>query len=365
MPRGRVRRYPNIFDRLRPLGMLRGPATHGRPPRHSTSAPPARPSSRGDSSPHPSPSNVSASPSSLPRFAGLVPPVPTPILSGRVDTGAFARIADHLARGGVDAAFVLGSTGELPSLSESLRADAIAAAAAAFRGRLPLLVGVGDTCLDETRRLADLAADAGAAAVVLSVPSYYELGEDDLRPYLDRVVPALPLPVLIYNMPWLTGHSLTAPTLRHALAFPGLSGFKDSSGDLGYLAELVRIASSRPELSVLVGSDFDFLAALRLGAHGCVAGGSNLYPGRFRRLLDAHRAGRDGEADLLQAEIAGLGRAIFGITGRPSSVFAAVKGGLAALGLCSPEMLPPLRGCSAGQVDELRARLAAPAVPAG
>ena len=98
-------------------------------------------------------------------------------------------------------------------------------------------------------------------------------------------------------MPWLTGHSLSAASLRHALGFPGLAGFKDSSGDLGYLASLLRLAAARPELAVLVGSDFDVLAALRLGAHGCVAGGSNLYPGRFRRLLDAHRAGDAGLAE--------------------------------------------------------------------
>lgn len=296
----------------------------------------------------------------LPRFAGIVPPVPTPLRSGRVDAAALDRIADHLARGGADAAFVLGSTGELPSLAESARAEAIRSAAAAFRGRMPLLVGIGDTCLDETRRLADLAAAAGAAAVVLSIPSYYELGDLEIRAYLDRLLPALPLPVLIYNMPWLTGHSLSAESLRHALGFPGLAGFKDSSGDLAYLASLVRLAAARPELAVLVGSDFDFLAALRLGAHGCVAGGANLYPGRFRRLLDAHRAGQTELADRLQSDIAALGRAVFGITGQPSSVFPAVKGGLAALGLCSAEMAAPLAACTDAQISALRDRLAAP-----
>jgi len=297
---------------------------------------------------------------SPPRFAGLVPPVPTPLRDGRVDGGAFVRIADHLVGGGIDAAFILGSTGELPSLPQRLRADTLAAAAVAFRGRCPLLVGVGDTCLDETRRLADLAAAAGAAAVVLSVPSYYELGEGEVRDYLDRILPVLPLPVLLYNMPWLTGHSLSANTLRHALGFPSLAGFKDSSGDLAYFGALVRLAAVRPELAVLVGSDYDFLAALRLGAHGCVAGGCNLYPDSFRRLLDAHRAGQAEAAERLQADIAALGRSIFGITGQPSSVFPSIKGGLAALGLCSSEMLPPLRACTEVQIDELRARLTGP-----
>ena len=50
----------------------------------------------------------------------------------------------------------------------------------------------------------------------------------EMRAHLDLLLPRLPLPVMLYNMPWLTGHSFDDATLRHALAFPGLIGFKDS-----------------------------------------------------------------------------------------------------------------------------------------
>jgi 2-dehydro-3-deoxy-D-pentonate aldolase len=289
------------------------------------------------------------------RIQGIVPPVPTPLRhDGSVDAEAFQRIASHLENGGADAAFVLGSTGELASLSHAQRREAIQAAAEAFRGRVPLLVGIGDTCLAESLDLAEAGAAAGAAAVVLNAPSYYEISACEMRSYLDLVMPRLPLPVMLYNMPWLTGHSFDQETLRHALEYPGLIGFKDSSGDIEYFTMLVRIASERPELTVLIGSDSLFLDALKVGGHGAVAGGANLYPGLFRSLLDAFTRGDPATAAGMQSVIASLGNEVFPITGEPSSVFAAIKGGLAALGLCRPDMLPPLTTCTPSDLAMLR-----------
>ena len=291
-------------------------------------------------------------PSPLP---ALLPPLPTPLhRTGAVDGEALHRIAGHLHAGGVRAGFVLGSTGELPSLSKHQRREVLRLAAEAFAGRLMLLAGVGDPCLEETVSLAHAAAEHGAAAVVVNAPSYYEISGQDMRAWLDAVLPRLPLPVLLYNMPWLTGHSFDDPTIRHALAFPSLAGFKDSSGDLTYFANLVGLASARPGLPVFMGNDFLYLESLRLGGHGAVAGGANLYPSLFVEVQEAFAAGHRERAAAAQEEITRLGRSIFPVTGQPASVFSAVKGGLAALGLCEPDMLPPLTTCGPAHIASLR-----------
>lgn len=291
-----------------------------------------------------------------PSIRGLVPPVPTPLRAdGGIDGDAWQRIAQHLHTGGIDAAFVLGSTGELGSLSHTARREAIRLAAEAFTHRMPMLVGIGDPCLEESLSLAEHAATHGATAVVLNAPSYYEISHREMRRYLDRIMPRLPLPVMLYNMPWLTGHHFDADTLRHALDFPGLIGFKDSSGDIETFATIVSIAAQRPELSVLVGSDFLFLEALRRGGHGAVAGGAILHPLLFRSLIDAHHHGDSLLADEMQSRISTAGRAIFDLTGEPGSVFAAIKGGLAALGICRPDMLPPLTTCNPDAIRQIQA----------
>lgn len=291
----------------------------------------------------------------LPRIHGVVPPVPTPLTeTGEVDEFSFARILDHLVAGGVDAAFVLGSTGELASLPAVQRERAITVAVRAAAGRLPVLVGITDTCTDESVRLGRLACESGAAAVVVMAPYYYELSQDELRSHFRSLLPQLELPVMIYHMPWLTGHDLADETLRAVMDLPNLIGFKDSSGDLAFLERLVGIASTRPDVAVLVGDESRFLDGLRLGAHGVVGGGANIDPGLFVALLAAFRSGDHATAEACQRRINRLGKGIFGLTGRPTSVFVTIKAAMACMGLCEAHVAPPLTPCTTSQLETLR-----------
>ncbi len=289
------------------------------------------------------------------RIKGVVPPVPTPFTpTGKIDEAAIHRIMDHLVVGGCDAAFVLGSTGELASLAPKLRATVIRTAVAAVGGRIPLLVGVAATCPAETLSLARLASDLGADALVMAAPYYYDLSPGELRRYFTSILPQLDRPTLLYNMPWLTGHVLDMECLAAALEHPQVIGFKDSSGDMNYLSEMIAVAATRVGATVLVGNEFYYLDALRLGAHGVVGGGGNIYPALFRSLQDAYDRGDLATATLMQEQITRTGQMLFAITGRPSSVFPAVKAGLAALNLCEPHMAPPLTACTTGQQAAVR-----------
>lgn len=300
------------------------------------------------------------------RIQGIVPPVPTPLTTrGQIDEDAIYRIMDHLAMGGCDGAFILGSTGELASLSRRQRESVIRISIKAAAGRMPVLVGIGDTCREETFSLADFASDEGCDGLVLNAPCYYDLTSDELIRYFDSIFPRLDRPTLLYNMPWLTGHVLDMNCLRAALEHPNVIGFKDSSGDMAYLGNMISVAASREDATVLVGNEHFHLEALQLGAHGVVGGGANIYPGLFRTLQDAHDRGDRISSELLQRQITHLGDRIFNITGRPTSVFCAVKAGLAAIGLCEPHMLPPLTACTDLQVAGIRETLAGmfPAFP--
>lgn len=295
------------------------------------------------------------------RIHGVVPPVPTPLTAtGAVDAAAFQRIFDHLVSGGAHAAFVLGSTGELASLPPAHRAEAIRAAVAAAAGRIPVLVGIADNCPATSVELGQLALDLGADCVVAAAPSYYELSSDEMRRHFDELLPQLELPVLLYNMPWLTGHVLDADCLEMAVGHPNLIGFKDSSGDLAYLQRMIEIAAVRPEVTVLVGNEYLYLPALELGAHGAVGGGGNIYPSLFRALHDAFHSGDLQHAAILQARISRLADQTYDLTGRPTSVFVTIKAAMACLGLCEPHVAPPLTACTSGQMESLRRVLAGP-----
>lgn len=292
------------------------------------------------------------------RIQGIVPPVPTPITAtGRIDEDGIYRIMDYLVRGGCDAAFILGSTGELASLPRRHRETVIRVSVEAAAGRIPVLVGIGDTCREVSLSIASFASDHGCDGLVLNAPCYYDLTGEELIRYFDSILPKLERPALLYNMPWLTGHVLDMDCLRAALEHPNVIGFKDSSGDLAYLEQMIAVAATREDVTVLVGNEYLYLDGLRLGAHGVVGGGANIYPGLFRALQDAHDMGDRSTSDAIQSQITRLGNGIFNITGRPTSVFCAVKAGLAAMGLCEPHMHAPLTACTESQIAGIREAL--------
>ena len=293
------------------------------------------------------------------RIQGVVPPVPTPLTAtGKVDIPAIRRIMDHLVAGKCDAAFVLGSTGELASLDPESRETVIRTAVKALDGRIPLLVGIASTRPAETISLARIASNLGADALVMAAPYYYDLTPGEIKRYFASSLPQLDRPTLLYNMPWLTGHVLGMECLAAALEYFNVIGFKDSSGDMDYLRDMIAVAATREGTTVLVGNEYFYLKGLQLGVNGVVGGGANIYPDLFRSLQDAFDRKDQPSAERLQGQITRLGEELFGITGRPSSVFSAVKAGLAALGLCQPHMALPLTACTAGQVELIRGILA-------
>lgn len=142
---------------------------------------------------------------SSPRFRGIVPPMVTPLLGGdELDVAGLERLVEHLIAGGVSGIFILGTTGEAPSLSYRLRRELIERSARLIAGRVPMLVGITDTSLVESLDLAGHSADCGAAAVVAAPPYYLPPGQPELREYLDHLAGRTPLPLMLYNMPSLT-----------------------------------------------------------------------------------------------------------------------------------------------------------------
>ena len=103
---------------------------------------------------------------------GVIPPLATPLSEHDVlDVDGVDRLVEHVLAGGVHGLFVLGTTGEGPSLSYKLRQELIERVCERVNGRVPVLVGITDSSLAEAVQMANLAADSGAQAVVAAPPA--------------------------------------------------------------------------------------------------------------------------------------------------------------------------------------------------
>ncbi|MCR9199183.1 MAG: dihydrodipicolinate synthase family protein [Planctomycetaceae bacterium] len=265
----------------------------------------------------------------------IIPPLVTPLTArDQLDESGLERLLHAVIEGGVAGVFILGTTGEAPSLSYRLRRQMIERTVAIVAGRVPVLVGVTDTAFVESVQLARFAADAGADSVVLTTPYYFPAGQTELTGYIRNIVPQLPLPVMLYNMPGLTKVWFEVDTLRQLADLPSVVGVKDSSGDLDYFAQVCQLKQARPDWRVLIGPEAMLAEAHAAGGDGGVSGGANFAPAVFTRWHAALLAGDEGAAHRQQAVVEQL-QAIYDVGKYASRFIKATKSALSLLEICS------------------------------
>jgi len=258
-----------------------------------------------------------------------------------LDAAGLERLIEHIVNGGVSGLFILGTTGEGPSLSYRLRRELITLACRQVRGRVPVLVGITDTAFVESVNLARHAADAGADALVLAPPYYLPPGQPELQEYVEHLAAELPLPLFLYNMPGLTKVQYEMECLRRAMDIPRIVGLKDSSNDMNYFKDALGLLKHRPDWTLLVGPEERLAETVLAGGHGGVNGGANLFPKLYVQLYQAARAGDRPRTEQLHAQVMQISQSLYRIGRYPSAIIKGIKCALGCQGICDDFMAEP------------------------
>jgi len=292
-------------------------------------------------------------------WGGIIPPLVTPLLDqDALDQDALERLIEHVVAGGVSGVFLLGTTGEGPSLSYNLRAEVIRESCRIVAGRIPVLACISDTSFTESARLAGLAADAGVTALVTAPPYYFHYSQADLLNYVTRLVSQTPLPLFIYNMPKLTKVAFDVETVRAAADNPKIIGLKDSSGDLGYLAKTIEATRHRPDFATFIGPEEILADGIRIGCAGGVSGGANLNPRLFVGIHEAASRGDWTLADQRQQRSRLMSDALYTVGDPVTSYLRGLKASLAAVGLCRDTLALPLTPFTTEEKTLIESRIA-------
>jgi 4-hydroxy-2-oxoglutarate aldolase len=170
-----------------------------------------------------------------------------------------------------------------------------------------LVAGVGAESVHETVEIANRAAEIGFHAALALTPFYYrnQMHRADTQALFFRAVAdRSKLPVLLYNIPQVTGYALPVDTIAALSYHPNIVGMKDSSGDLEKQAQA--IGQVKPGFQVLTGSSATIAEALRNGATGAILALANPLPYACVTIWEAHRsreqdAARDWQDRILPA----------------------------------------------------------------
>jgi len=276
------------------------------------------------------------------RIEGIVTPVVTPLTkNGNIDHEAVFKHHDFLISNGISAIFVLGTTGGAAAIPENVQTEMICASQEAIAGRVPLLVGISDACVETSLATARFAAAHGADGVVVAPPCYLPMEAAELLEFYRIITKEQPLPVYIYNMPSMTKINMPPELIIRISELDGVAGYKDSAGDFEAFKKVCAALKTRDDFSLLMGPDVLMGRAIGVGACGGVSAGANVAPQVYVRCYLAARAHDEAGERKWQAEIERL-QTIYQLRENIScGVTAGLVKALSEMGICQNYLIRP------------------------
>jgi len=275
-------------------------------------------------------------------LCGIIPPLVTPLRDNEtLDIESLERLINHLIEGGVHGLFILGTTGEEQSLSYKVRQDMIRETCRINAGRLPVLVCITDTSIVESINLANMAAEYGASGLVSAPPYYFATGQPELAQFYEELVPQLPLPVFLYNMPSHVKVNFAPMTVARLSMMPQVVGLKDSSANAVYFQSVMYAVqrTGRDDFAMLCGPEEITGECVLMGGHGGVNGGANMFPELYVAMYNAAMKGDITELRRLQQYIMQISSTIYTIGQHGSSYLKGLKCACNLLGVIDSDFV--------------------------
>jgi 4-hydroxy-tetrahydrodipicolinate synthase len=276
-----------------------------------------------------------------------------------LDVVTLKRIVDRSIDGGVDGVVAAGSTGEVGALSSEERLLLIDTVIEHADGRVPVIAQTGATSTAEAIRLSKAAQASGADVLMLVTPYYEPLSLEETVAYIKDVAEAVELPIMLYNIPAVTGVNLDPATVRSlAEEVDTIRYIKDSSANWEQALQLIHHHGD--VIGTFIGWDAYIYSALAEGAAGVMAGAANVVP---EEIVAVHR--RIAEGDLTGARE--LWNGVYPVIDALLSVpfIQSVKAGLAYQGIDAGVPRRPMAPLGAGDLARLHTTLSTLKQPVG
>lgn len=182
-------------------------------------------------------------------------------------------LVDFALSRGLDGLYASGSTGESVLQSQEERAVILSELGDYARNKCTLIAHVGATSTQEATALAKVAKAKGFHAVSAVPPFYYKHSFSDISDYYKAIADAAELPLIIYNIPALSGTDIPTDKLLELCADDRIGGVKYTAQDLFQFGELRKAA---PDKKFYFGTDEMFIGAAAAGTDGGIGSTYNL-----------------------------------------------------------------------------------------
>ena len=275
------------------------------------------------------------------KYQGVIVPAITPLTADlNLDEMAVERLFAFFREHEV-LPFILGTTGEAPSLPLRVKQQYIRVAGRLKQGKELLYAGISSNCVEDSVELAKYCFGEGVDVVVATLPSYYALTDDQMKKHFLRLADTVGGPLMIYNIPATTHQSIPLEVIDELSQHPGVVGTKDSERNEERLKKSLRLWAGRPDFSHFLGWAARSAYALLNGGDGLVPSTANFRPDIYRDMMQAAAEGDVEKLTGLQEQSDRMGNG-YQSGGTLGESLAALKSIMEKRGVCQGHMMPPL-----------------------
>ncbi len=303
----------------------------------------------------------------MPRHASYVPHgvIPAVLLPFNddlsIDEKSFrGHLRDVAAVKGLSAITINAHSTEVASCSFEEQRRVLEIAQDEIGGRLPIVNGIWADGSLEAARIARMAAEGGASALLVFPPAPFTMGQnpDMALAHFKRIADATDLPIIVFQYPLATGQGYPKDTLlRMCEEVPTIRAIKDWIGNVPHHEWHVRTLQSLPRpVNVLTTHSAWLLSSLVLGCNGLLSGSGSVIADLQAQLFRAVRGNDLAEAKRLNDRIYSLACVFYADPW--ADMHNRMKEALVLLGrLPRAVVRPPLAKLGRAEIDRIRAAL--------
>ena len=293
---------------------------------------------------------------------GVIPAVLLPFTDDLIidETSFRKHLFDVASTTGLSAITVNAHSTEVASCTPDEQRRVLEIAQDEVGGRLPIVNGVWADGSLEAARIARVAQDGGASALLVFPPAPLALGQSPAMAveHFRRIADASDLPIIVFQYPLHSGQDYPLETLAKMIeAVPTIRAIKDWSGNVPQHEMHIReLQSLNPPVHVLTTHSAWLLSSLVLGCNGLLSGSGSVIPELQAALFRAVQTNDLAEAKRLNDRIYPLARVFYA---NPwADMHNRMKEALVLLGrLPRAVVRPPLVKLARDEIDRIRAAL--------
>ena len=213
------------------------------------------------------------------QLTGVWLPIITPFKNDKIDFKSYKRLIEHYSEKGISGFIPLGTTGEIPTLSDYEFEEMIERTMDYNKKRLPVYVGVGGNYTAQVIKKVKIAEYYDIQGILSVCPYYNKPSQDGIYAHFKAIAEETKLNMIVYNIPYRTGVNIENDTIYKMAEIKNIIGLKDCCGDIKQSMSL--LMNPPKDFSILSGEDLQFFLSLTLGGQGGILASAHLNTEQF------------------------------------------------------------------------------------